>query len=146
MSESCEFPVTNADDAEVRQILALSRVIAIVGMSDKPERDSYMVARYMINQGYTVIPVNPNVEEILGQKCYSDLCSIPVKVDIVDIFRKPEAIPAIVDDAIKIGASTVWMQLGLAHNASADKARAAGLNVVMSKCIKVEHHKLLGFR
>ncbi len=144
MTESCEFPVNNADDAEVRQILSVSKVIAVVGMSDKPERDSYRVAEYMMRHGYSIIPVNPNIDEILGQKSYPDLMSIPVRIDIVDIFRKPDAIADIVDDAIDIGADTVWMQLGLAHNASADRARAAGLNVVMSKCIKVEHARLFG--
>jgi len=114
-----------------------------VGLSSNPERDSNKVARYLVDHGYTVVPVNPRESEILGQTSYPDLASIPGDVDIVDIFRKVEFIPAIVDAAIEKGAKAVWMQLGLAVNASADKAREAGLEVVMSRCIKVEHAKLL---
>ena len=142
--EACEFPATNPDDVEVKALLERSRVIAVVGLSSNPERDSNKVARYLIDKGYTVVPVNPRESEILGQKSYPDLASIPGEVDVVDIFRKVEFIPAIVDAAIASGASAVWMQLGLAHNESAEKARLAGLEVVMSKCIKIEHAKLMG--
>ena len=139
--ESCEFPQSNPTDDEIRHILENYKTVAIVGLSDKPERDSYGVARYLKEHGYTVIPVNPARSEILGDKSYPDLASIPQPVDIVDIFRKVEAIPGIVDEAIKIKAKVVWMQLGLAHNESAQKAREAGLFVVQSKCMKVEHAK-----
>lgn len=140
--QTCELPGTNPTTDEVREILRNNKVVAMVGLSPRQERDSNIVARYLMEHGYQVIPVNPVEEEILGQKSYPDLASIPVKVEIVDIFRKVEFIPAIVDQAIAIGARVVWMQLGLAHNASAQKAREAGLDVVMSKCIKVEHQNM----
>jgi predicted CoA-binding protein len=100
-----------------------------------------MVARYLQAHGYRIVPVNPAAAEVLGERSYPDLGSIPpdVAIDVVDIFRKPEFIPAIVDEAITRGANVVWMQLGLAHNAAAEKARAAGLVVVMDRCMKVEH-------
>jgi predicted CoA-binding protein len=139
---SCEFPESNPLDEEIRKILANSRTIAVVGLSDKPERDSYKVAVYLKEHGYTIIPVNPAKTEILGEKSFPDLASIPSPVDIVDIFRNVDAIPGIVDEAIGIRAKVVWMQLGLAHNESARKATAAGLVAVQSKCLKVEHQKL----
>ncbi len=142
--KSCEFPLSNASDGKIGQILRSVKTIAVVGLSDKPDRDSYMVARYLQGHGYRIIPVNPAAQEILGERSYPDLASIPaeITVDVVDIFRKPEFIPAIVDAAIARGARAVWMQLGLAHNAAAEKARAAGLAVVMDRCIKVEHARL----
>jgi len=141
--QSCEFPQSNASDAEIGEILDSARTIAVVGLSDKPDRDSYRVARYLQEHGYVVIPVNPVLTEVMGTRCYPDLASIPrdVTIDIVDIFRKPEFVPAIVDAAIARGAKVVWMQLGLAHNAAAETARAAGLRVVMDRCIKVERAK-----
>jgi predicted CoA-binding protein len=142
--ETCELPARNPATEEIRSILENSKVVAIVGMSPNPERDSYRVARYLIEKGYTVVPVNPRESEILGMRSYPDLASIPFPVDIVDIFRKVEFIPPIVDEAIAVKAKVVWMQLGLAHNASAEKARDAGLMVVMSKCIKIEHASLDG--
>lgn len=143
MSE-CEFPITNATSKEITNLLEKSKTIAIVGLSKDKLKDSYMVAKYLMEEGYSVFPVNPKYNEILGIKCYPDLKSIPEKVHIVNIFRKPEALPAIVDEAIEIKADIIWMQLGLAHNKSADKARSHGLFVVMSKCIKVEHKKISG--
>lgn len=137
--DECEFPKNNATSEEIKEILLNSRTIAVVGISSNPEKASYRVAEYLKNNGYDVIPVNPNYEEVLGLKCYPDLKSIPVHIDIVDIFRQPDAIPPIVDESIEIGAGTVWMQLGLCKNESAEKAKAAGLNVVMNKCIKIEH-------
>lgn len=139
---NCEFPEHNASDAEVRTLLENARTIAVVGISPKPDRDSHRVAAYLQEQGYTIYAVRPGCKEILGVPCYRDLRSLPGPVDIVDIFRRPEFIPDVVDQAIEIGAKAVWMQLGLAHNAAADKARAAGLQVVMSKCTKVEHMRL----
>jgi len=140
--QTCELPESNPLEVEIKEILENSKTIAIVGLSDKPERDSYRVAEYLKGHGYTIIPVNPTRPEILGEKSYPDLASIPVPVDIVDIFRNIEAIPAIVDEAIEIRAKIVWMQLGLAHNASARKAMEAGLVAVQSKCLKIEHQKL----
>jgi predicted CoA-binding protein len=140
-SQSCEFPESNPPDADIVRILKNSKTIAIVGLSDNPERDSYQVAAYLKDNGYRIIPVNPAKTEILGEKSYPDLASIPSQIDIVDIFRKVDAIPDIVDEAVKIKAKVVWMQLGLAHNASARKASEAGLTVVQSKCLKIEHKK-----
>jgi len=143
MDIQCELPDSNPLDVEIRELLQKSKKIAIVGISRKEDRDSFKVAKYLKEHGYQIIPVNPVYEEVLGEKCYKSLSDIPFEVDIVDIFRRPDAIPPIVDEAIKIGAKAVWMQLGLAHNESAKKAREAGLQVVQSKCIKIEHAKLL---
>ena len=140
--QSCEMPESNPLEIEIREILENSKTIAIVGLSDKPERDSYEVAKYLKDHGYTIIPVNPAKTEILGEKSYPDLSSIPSRVDIVDIFRNIEAVPGIVDEAIKIKAKVVWMQLSLAHNESARKARDAGLVAVQSKCLKIEHARM----
>ena len=111
----------------------------MVGLSDKPERDSYRVAAYLQQQGYKIIPVNPLVTEVLGEKAFPSLREVKGPVDIVDIFRKPEVVPQLVEEAIAGGAKTVWMQKGIVHNAAAERARAAGLKVVMSKCIMIEH-------
>ena len=140
--QSCEMPESNPPETKIKEILENSRTIAVVGLSDKPDRDSYRVAQYLKDHGYTIIPVNPAKTEILGEKSYPDLSSIPSGVDIVDIFRNIEAIPGIVEEAIQIKAKVVWMQLGLAHNESARKAREAGLIVVQSKCLKIEHSRM----
>ena len=142
--DTCEMPDSNPPEEGIRDLLKRSKVIAIVGLSDKPERDSYRVGKYLVENGYRIIPVNPAKDEILGEKSYPDLSSIPVPVDVVDIFRTVDAIPGIVDEAIAVKAKTVWMQLGLAHAASAEKARNAGLAVVQSRCIKIEHGKMTG--
>ncbi len=139
---NCELPDSNPPTEEMRKLLLEAKVIAIVGLSDNPERASNRVATYLKKQGYKIIPVNPTKSEILGEKCYSTLSEIPEPVDIIDIFRKVDVIPQIVDEAIKISAKAVWMQLGLAHHESAEKARHAGLVVVQSKCTKIEHEKL----
>lgn len=140
MSEhACEFPRQNATTAEVRQLLASARTVAVVGLSDKPDRDSHRVAAYLQQVGYRIIPVNPNLTAVLGEKAYPNLRAIPEPVDVVDIFRKPDAVPEIVEDAIAIEARAVWMQDGIVHNAAADRARAAGLVVVMNKCLMREH-------
>lgn len=143
-NEFCEFPLTNASDEEIKAILETAKTIAVVGLSDNPQRESYQVAAYLKAQGYRIIPVNPTVQEVLGERAYPTLADIPkeVQVDVVDIFRRPEFIPEIVDQAIARGAKVVWMQKGLAHNAAADKARAAGLSVVMDRCMMVEHRRL----
>ena len=120
------------------------RNIAVVGISDNPERPSNFVARFLIEHGYNVIPVNPKLEEWNGKKCYPDLLSIPEPVDVVDIFRRPEAIPPIVDEAIGIKAKVVWMQEGIVNEKAAAKARASGLEVVMDKCMKIEYNRLKG--
>ncbi|MDI6793817.1 MAG: CoA-binding protein [bacterium] len=143
-SPICEFPTQNCSDKEVQQILSAAKVIAVVGLSHKPYRDSYRVAAYLKEKGYRIIPVNPNAIEVLGEKAYHNLGEIPEKVDLVNIFRKPEAVSEIVEAAIGIGAKVVWMQKGIVHNASADKARAAGLQVIMNKCMLKEHHNAFG--
>ncbi len=138
--DACEIPLSNASNGEIDAILARARTVAVVGLSPKPERDSFQVARYLQEHGYRIIPVNPGVSEVLGERSYPDVASIPadVRVDVVDIFRRPEFIPTIVEEAVARGAGAVWMQLGLAHNAAAETARKAGLAVVMDRCMKVE--------
>ena len=130
--------------SEEEEILKDNKVIAVVGLSSNPERPSYRVASYMKDKGYTIIPVNPNEKEVLGQTCYPDLSSIPGHVDVVDIFRRSEDCPPIAREAVKIGAGVVWMQEGVVSEEAATCARDAGLKVVMDKCIKKEHEKLGG--
>ncbi len=130
------------EKSAVTQILQNYRVVAIVGLSSDPARPSYQVAQYLQRHGYRIIPVNPGCQEILGEKCYPTLKDIPFPVEVVDIFRKMEAIPAIVDDAIATGAKAVWMQLELEEPKSAEKAQKAGLQVVQNRCMKIEHTAL----
>lgn len=127
---------------EIADILKTSKIIAVVGLSPKENRPSNQVARYLIDAGYTVIPVNPGQDEILGRKCYPNLAAIPVKVEVVDIFRKPEDVPPVVIEAIAIKAETVWMQLGISNEQAASMARNAGLKVVMDRCMKIDHMNL----
>src|SRR4030042_905820 len=124
------------------KILKEYRMVAIVGASSNPERPSFRVARYLSEHGYNVIPVNPNERDILGMTCYPNLSSIPEKVEVVDIFRKSEAVRPIVDEAIKIGAKVIWMQEGVINEEAAAKARNAGLLVVMDRCMRKEHLRL----
>ncbi|PID45688.1 MAG: CoA-binding protein [Proteobacteria bacterium] len=128
-----------SDDATVQQILNESKTIAVVGISHKQERASYKVAKFLMEKGYTVIPVNPKYQELLGQTCYATLEDIPVPVDMVDCFRRSEDIPPIAESAIKIGAKVLWMQLGVVNEEAAQMAEAAGLKVVMDKCPKMEY-------
>jgi uncharacterized protein len=123
-------------------ILRRASTVAVVGISDKEERDSHKVAKYLRDHGYKIIPVNPKLQEVLGEPCYPDLKAIPEHIDVVDIFRSTDAIPGIVDEAIAVGAGSVWMQLGLIHNEAAEKARKAGLSVVMNRCMKIDHARL----
>jgi predicted CoA-binding protein len=129
---------------KIREILGAAKTVAVVGMSTETTKPSNMVASYLRDEGYTVIPVNPRAKEIGGEPCYPDLKSIPVPVDVVDIFRPPAEIPGIVDDAIAIGAKAVWMQLRLVNLEAADKAIAAGLEAVADKCMKMEHGRFGG--
>lgn len=126
------------------RILRQAKTIAMVGLSSNPFRPSHFAAIYMLAEGYTVIPVNPREQEILGQRCYASIRDIPVPVDIVDIFRDPKAVPPIVEDAIAIGAKVVWMQLGVINEQAAARAREAGLEVVMDACVKIEHARFFG--
>jgi predicted CoA-binding protein len=146
MADFCEMPLKNATPNEIRDILKSTRVIALVGLSDKPDRDSHRVAAYMQRAGYRIIPVNPAIQEVLGEKSYASLREVPERIDMVDVFRKPEAVPAIVEAAIAVGAKVVWMQEGIVHNEAADRARAAGLKVVMDRCVLREHAGMRGER
>jgi predicted CoA-binding protein len=129
--------------AIIRRVLEDSKTIAVVGLSPKPQRPSHQVARYLMEAGYTIIPVNPGQETILGLPCYPDLRAIPTQVDMVDIFRRPEAVLPIVEDAIAIGARFIWMQEGIVNKGAAAKAEAAGLIVIMDRCTKIDHLNLL---
>lgn len=124
---------------DINRLLATTKTIAVVGLSDKPDRDSNHVAAYMQRQGYRIIPVNPAVQEVLGEKAYPSLKDIPEPIDMVDVFRKPDAVPAIVADAIAIKAKSVWLQEGVIHDDACATARAAGLEVVQDKCLLKEH-------
>jgi predicted CoA-binding protein len=128
---------------EIRDILTASKTVAVVGLSDNPDRASYYVAAYLQTHGYRIIPINPAVAEVLGERSYPGLRDVPVPIDLVDIFRKPDAVPEVVDDAIAVGARAVWMQEGIVHEAAAAKARAAGLKVVMDRCTLKEHVRLM---
>ncbi|HSF48891.1 MAG TPA: CoA-binding protein [Burkholderiales bacterium] len=132
------------DVQTLRRVFKENRVIAVVGLSANWYRPSYFAAKYMMDHGYRVIPVNPQYEQVLGQKCYPDLRAIAQKVDIVDCFRKSEEILSIAEDAIAIAAKVLWMQIGVINQAAADKARAAGLTVVMNRCVKIEYARLFG--
>jgi len=132
------------DVAGLRRVLQDNRVLAVVGLSPNWNRPSYFAAKYMLEHGYTVIPVNPGAAEILGQKCYPDLASIPCRIDLVDVFRKPEDALPIAEEAIRIGAKCLWLQLGVINRPAADKAVAAGLDVVMDRCVKIEYARLFG--
>jgi hypothetical protein len=136
--------MTTPSDEAIIEILRPPKTIAVVGISDNPERDSYDVARYLQDQLYRMIPVNPMLERVLNRPCYPSLREIPERVDIVDIFRRSDAVPEIVDQAIEIGAKVVWMQLGVVHEAAAEKAEQAGLQAVMHRCIKHEHIRIFG--
>jgi predicted CoA-binding protein len=128
---------------EIAGILKKYRVVAVVGLSTDPDKPSYQVAQYLKEHGYRIVPVNPACSEILGEKCYASLKDIPFPIEVVDIFRKVEAIPPIVEEAIAVGAKVVWLQLGLVDMESARKARESGLQVVMDHCMKIEHGKHL---
>jgi len=126
------------------KILKTYQTVAVVGLSPKSDRPSFKVASYLKEQGYRVIPVNPQAKEILGEICYPDLASIPQPVEVVDIFRSSEQVPAIVEEAIKVGAKAVWMQEGVINEEAAARAKEAGLLVVMDKCMRKEYLKLKG--
>lgn len=132
------------DDAGIRRILETTKTIAIVGLSPKEDRPSNGVARFLMARGYTVIPVNPGQSEILGQPCYASLKDIPVKVDMVDVFRNAADVPPIAAAAIEIGAKTLWLQLDIIHEGAAQIAAAAGLDVVMDRCPKIEYPRVMG--
>ena len=127
---------------DIEKIIRESRNIAVVGISNKLGRPSLTVASYLKGQGYSIIPVNPTIQDVNGEKCYPDLGSIPEKVDVVDIFRKPQDVLPVVEEAIRIGAKAIWMQEGIVNEDAARKAKEAGLQVVMDKCMLKEHARL----
>jgi predicted CoA-binding protein len=128
---------------QITKLLLHAKTIAVVGLTDSPVRPSYGVSSYMQSQGYRIIPVNPHITESLGEKAYASLLDIPEKIEIVNIFRRPEAVPEIIEQAIQLKVPAIWMQEGVVHEAAADKARQAGIFVVMDKCILKEHRKNL---
>lgn len=129
---------------ETASLLRSAKTIAVVGLSGSPWRVSYGVSEYMQSAGYRIIPVNPNETDVLGEKCYPTLDEVPVPVDIVNVFRQSQFVPEVVDAAIRIGAKCVWMQEGVIHDAAAQKAREAGIAVVMDRCILKDHRSLRG--
>lgn len=131
------------DDAGLRRILKNAETIAVVGLSDKSWRDSYTVTEYMLRKGYTIIPVNPHASTVFGIPAAPNLDEITDKPDIVNVFRRAEHVPAIVESAIRIGAGTLWLQSGILHEEAAERASAAGLDVVMDRCIRVAHTLLV---
>lgn len=129
-------------DEQIANALRDAKTIAVVGLSDDPSRPSYGVAKYMQDHGYRIVPVSPKGGEILGEQAYPDLPSIPFPIDIVDVFRRPEAVGPHVDEAIETGAKMVWLQLGIRNDDAAGKAQDAGIDVVQDRCIKIEHMRL----
>lgn len=132
------------DISTLRRLLTAYKRVAMVGLSADWWRPSFFAAKYLLDHGFEVIPVNPKYDEILDQKCYPDLNSIPTPIDVVDLFQKADRVPLFIDDAIGIGAKVVWMQLGIVNNEAAQKAQDAGLEVVMDRCMKIEYARLFG--
>jgi len=133
------MPLNTSD--EIGLLLSAVKTIAVVGLSNDPMRPSYGVSSYMQQQGYRIIPVNPTITEALGEQAYADLSSVPEKIDLVNVFRRPEFIPDIVDEAIRLKLPAIWLQEGVIHQAAAQKAREAGMLVVMDRCILKEHRR-----
>jgi predicted CoA-binding protein len=134
------------DDQMMKDILVSAKTIASVGLSSNQHKESYGIVSYLKDQGYRIVPVNPTADEILGEKSYPDLESVPEPIDVVQVFRKPEDVPPVVDSAIRAGAKVVWMQEGIVNEEAAQKARDAGLQVVMDACMRVTHRRLIGER
>ncbi len=132
------------DDGQLKEILQNVRTIAVVGLSSNTSKASHGVAKYLQGRGYTIIPVNPKEDEVLGAKSYPDLRALPEPPDVVDVFRRPEAVPEIADQAVEIGAKVLWLQLGISHDEAAGRARDAGLTVIQDACMLQEHKRLLG--
>jgi predicted CoA-binding protein len=135
--------MANPSDSEIKNILASARNIAVIGLSDSPAKPSYAVAEYLISAGYRIFPVNPKYDSILGVKCYASMQDIEEQIDIVDIFRRPENILPVAEEAIKIKAKAIWMQLAIINEEAEKLAADSGLDVVMNRCIKIEHRRLL---
>ena len=135
----------DAEAGDIAHILAHCRTVAVVGLSPKPHRDSYAVSRYMQDQGWRIVPINPNASSILGETAYPTLTEAAQhhRIDLVNVFRNSADVPPVVDEAIAIGAQAVWLQMGVVHDVAVDKARATGMKVVQDKCLMVEHRRLL---
>jgi predicted CoA-binding protein len=156
VGETCALPPASDDPDEVddvaryqdprviQRVLHTGRTVAIVGLSPDPLRASYFVGYYLQRHGYHIVPVNPKADEVLGEKSYPSLAAIPFPVDIVDVFRRPDAVPAIAAEAVQIGARALWMQFGVISPQGARIARRGGLDVVMDRCLKVEHARYMG--
>ncbi len=134
--------IINKDDSKIRELLSTSKVIAVVGLSPKEDRPSNIVSKYMIEKGYEVIPVNPGYDEILGRKSYKSLSEIPVKVDIVNVFRRSEEVLPVVEEAVKLNPKCIWLQLGIENEDAKKLAEEKGIFFVQNKCIKIEHSRL----
>lgn len=132
------------DIQTLRRILKNYRNVAVVGLSANWYRPSYFAAKYLIDHGFNVLPVNPNYPQVLDRTCYPDLAAVPEPIDIVDIFQKPDQVPSLVEQAVAVGAKVVWMQVGIVHEQAAQRAREAGLQVVMNRCMKIEYARLFG--
>lgn len=137
---------TRQSPDDLKRILLQAKTIAVVGLSPNPERPSHGIAQYLQEQGYRIVPVNPTVAEVLGEKSYPNLEALPEPVEVVQIFRKPEDVPSIVEEAILIGAKVIWMQVGILHEAAAERACEAGLQVVMDRCMRATHRELRAAR
>jgi hypothetical protein len=131
------------DDVTIEKILRTSKTIALIGASENQNRDSNRIMRFLLDRGYDVYPVNPQYESVLGRKCVPDLVSVPVAIDIVDVFRNSEAVPAIVDESIAVKAKILWLQYGVVHQEAAQNAEKHGLQVIMDHCIAVDHRRLI---
>ena len=127
----------------IEKILKETEIIAVVGLSPNPDRDSHRVSKYLQGQGYRIVPINPNAQAVLGERCYPALSEIPFPVDTIDIFRRPEYVPELVEEAIKIGAKSIWMQVGISHPEAAQMAQGANLSAVMDRCMMVEHRRVV---
>ncbi len=136
--------MTIEDDAELRDILKSVHTVACVGVSSNPEKPSYGIFQYLTEAGYQIVPVNPTAPDIMGRPSYPDVSSIPQKIDVVQVFRKPEDVPPVVEQAIQAGAKVVWMQEGIVNEQAAKQAEAAGLKVVMDRCMMKTHQRLFG--
>lgn len=134
----------SGQDTNIKRLLPEAKTIAVVGLSDKPNRDSYRVARYMQQQGYKIVPVNPRLQAVLGAQAYPDLISVPTRIDIVNIFRRSELVLPVVQEAIKIRPMAIWMQLGISNEEAARLAAQNDIMVIMDKCIMVEHKRFGG--
>ena len=143
----CEFPQFNANEEEIREIFKSIKTIAVVGLSPNPQKDSHRVAKYLQSVGYKIVPIYPKEEEILGEKVYKSLADVPFEIDMIDVFRKPAALPPIVEAAIARGdVKVVWFQKGIVNNEAAKMALDAGMKVVQNRCTMVDHKALMGQR